>query len=94
MKYRPPFLLLWLLEKSGQGVCAHRIHTSFPLRWLLGSLNFLLTWGLLAGVAWTLLDQGDRVTSPTVVVLCACVVYGLLNASSDLDERKASSGDA
>lgn len=81
MKRREPKLCVWLLGAMGIQISGSRLETSFPLRWALGSLNFMLTWGTLVLTVWVVTSGLEGVARHALGVLAACIVYGALNAS-------------
>lgn len=78
--YRQPSMVLWLLRRLGVAADAEQIEESFPLRWLLGSVDFLLRWGVVAVLAWWSLGTQRALSVGVVVVIAGSFVFGLINA--------------
>lgn len=76
---REPKFSLWLLRELGVSISPGMLARSFILRWLLGTANFLLTWGVLSLVVWGFLGS-PHTHGKSLVVLAASLVYGLLLA--------------
>lgn len=81
MRRREPKLCVWILGAMGIQIGSSKLDSSFPLRWALGSMNFMLTWGVIVLIAWSIISGLEDVVRRVLVVLGACVVYGALNAS-------------
>jgi len=65
----------------GIDVSAAALARSFPLRWFVNALYFLLAWGVLVVVAWTLIGGRDTLATNAVSAVIGSVLYGLLVAT-------------
>ena len=81
MKRREPKLCMWLLSAIGIQISGSRLETSFPLRWALGSLNFMLSWGTIMLTVWLVTSGFEGLARQALGVLVGRVVYGAINAS-------------
>lgn len=88
MKGRRPLVTLWMLKQGNCDVSDTALQNSFGLRFLLSSLDFLLTWGVLTMVAWsTVAADADGWQRRVVCCVVASFLYGLLNAARDIEKR-------
>lgn len=81
MGHTNPALALWIFSRMGIEVSAPVLGRSFPLRWLVHGLNFLLTWGIAVVLAWHLADERNVLGWQVACAVIGSALYGLLAAA-------------
>lgn|GEM_PF-3519250 len=89
MIYRKPWLVNWLLKKTGKADAIALSSGRFVHDWWINGLNFLLTFGAFFALVRLLLGPPARPLIDVMVVMAGSVIYGLAAAHAGTTGRRA-----